>query len=215
MVKITSLFLPCLFVGNAYAFAPGPMNKAFVSKLYAEETGGALVPVNEETIEFTAGCVGGVVGFAVGGPVLGAITAAAANYVSRSDLEATEIVQQVSKTTIDVYNYLAQLDGKYKLLKNAQASLESTLDKVKDSEQVNTATIEKVESALASTTAKIDELNTEYDLVGGTTTALGVIGDLVEKAVIKAGELNEEYQLSDKAVTAMKNAIEKAKEKTS
>ena len=42
-------------------------------------------------------------------------------------------------------------------------------------------------------------------------TALGVIGDLVEKAIIKAGELNEEYSLSDKAAAALSDAIEKAK----
>jgi len=213
MVKITSLFLPFLVVGNAYAFAP-IQNKAFVSQLNAEEKGGALVPVNEETVEFTAGLVGGAAGFVIGGPVVGAITAAAANYVAKSDLEVTEAVQDVSKAAINVYNYLAELDGKYKLLKNAQTSLENTLEKVKANDQVNAETVEKVEEALAKTTAKIDELNQEYDFVGGTTTALGVVGDLVEKAVIKVGELNEQYELSDKALTAMNNAIEKAKAQT-
>jgi hypothetical protein len=29
--------------------------------------------------------------------------------------------------------------------------------------------------------------------VGVVLTALGVVGDLVEKAIVKAGELNEEY----------------------
>jgi len=42
-------------------------------------------------------------------------------------------------------------------------------------------------------------------------TALGVVGDLVEKAIIKAGELNEEYQLSSKATVALSDAVEKAK----
>jgi hypothetical protein len=40
---------------------------------------------------------------------------------------------------------------------------------------------------------------------------LGVVGDLVEKAIIKAGELNEEYQLSSKAAAAISDAVEKAK----
>ena len=42
-------------------------------------------------------------------------------------------------------------------------------------------------------------------------TALGVIGDLVEKAVVKAGELNEEYQLSSKALAALSDATASAK----
>ena len=69
----------------------------------------------------------------------------------------------------------------------------------------------KIESALSSTNAKIKEINDEYDLVGVGMTALGVVGDLVEKAIVKAGELNEEYQLSSKASDALKEAIEKAK----
>merc|ERR1712232_652249 len=120
-------------------------------------------------------------------------------------------LQTVSKSAIEVYNYLAELDAKYELLNNAKNSLEETLEKVKENESVNTATIEKIESALSSTTAKIEELNGEYDLVGGTTTALGVVGDLIEKAVEKASELNEEYQLSDKALAAVQNAVDNAK----
>merc|ERR1711935_1160854 len=94
-------------------------------------------------------------------------------------------------------------------------SLQSTLDKLKENDNVDAATVEKVETALASTTAKIAELNNEYDLVGGTTTALGVVGDLVEKAVKKAGELNEEYKLTDKALQAVEGAVDKAKSKIS
>jgi len=216
MLKINTLLLSCLVCGNALAFAPSTSNKAFVSKpLFAEttESGGALVPVNEETVEFTAGIVGGVVGFAIGGPVLGAVTAAAANYASRSDLEVTEVVQTVSKSAIEVYNYLSELDAKYELLTNAQTSLQVTLEKVKENEKVNPATIQKIEDALSSTTSKIDELNEEYDLVGGVTTALGVVGDLVEKAVQKAGEVNEEYKLTDKALSSINSAVEKAKER--
>ena len=47
-------------------------------------------------------------------------------------------------------------------------------------------------------------------LVGAGMTALGVVGDLVEKAVKKAGEVNEEYQLSGKALDALKTSVEKA-----
>ena len=89
--------------------------------------------------------------------------------------------------------------------------MEEALDKVKSSDKVNPDTVKKVEDALQSTTSKINELNEEYDLVGAGTTALGVVGELVEKAVKKAGELNDEYKLTTKAQEALGNAVEKAK----
>lgn len=176
------------------------------------ESGGALVPIKEETVEFTAGILGGIAGFAVGGPVLGAIGAAAANYVSKMDGDVTVAVQAVSKSSIEVFNYLASIDKKYSVLEKARNSLQASLDKLKQQDGVDPATLTKVESALANTNAKIKEINDEYDLVGGVTTALGVVGDLVEKAIKKAGELNEEYQLSSKAKESLVKAVEKAKE---
>lgn len=174
-------------------------------------SGGALVPIKEETIEFTAGLIGGAVGFAVGGPVLGAIGAAAANYASKTDREVGDIITAVSKSSIEVYNYLATLDAKYEVLTKAQSSLQDALTKVKSADNVNPETVKKVEDALDNTSKKIKEINEEYDLVGVGQTALGVVGDLVEKAVKKAGELNEEYKLTGKAQEALNGAVEKAK----
>jgi len=171
---------------------------------------GALVPIKEETVEFTAGIIGGIAGFAVGGPVIGAVFAAAANYASKSENEAGEIMSAVSKTSIEVYNYLAKIDSKYEVLNKAQGSLESALDKLK-AQGGNADAIAKVESALGTTKDKITELNDEYDLVGGGVTALGVVGELVEKAVTRFGELNEEYALTGKATEALKGAVDKAK----
>lgn len=219
MVKINSLILPAVIIGSANAFAPMPSRTVISSALFEEaepasEPAGKLVPIKEETIEFTAGLLGGIVGLAIGGPVLGAIGAAAANYASKTDQEVGDVIQTVSKTSIEVYNYLATLDAKYELLHKAKKSLEETLEKIKSSDGVDPETIKKVEDALASTTAKINEINEEYDLVGASSTAFGVIGDLVEKAVKKASELNEEYQLTDKALASIKGAVEKAKEST-
>ena len=221
----TSALLLAASVGTASAFAPAPFARS--SALYmsdaevaeapaapasppAVETT-AIVPINEETVEFTAGLLGGVVGFSLGGPVLGAIGAAAANYASKTDAEVGEVLSAVSKTSIQIFNYFSKLDSKYEVLDSAKSQLEVSLEKVKASEGANPETIQKIESALASTTDKISEINDEYDLVGTGMTALGVVGDLVEKAIIKAGELNEEYQLSDKAVAALGEAVEKAK----
>ena len=205
-----------LLATSASAFVPTQPQAFRVSRpLFMadeEKPAGALVPIKEETVEFTAGILGGVAGLVIGGPVLGVIGAAAANYVSKMDGDVTVAVQAVSKSGIEVFNYLANLDSKYEVLKKAQGSLQSSLDALKKNDSVDPATVEKVESALAKTNAKIKEINDEYDLVGGATTALGVIGDLVEKAIKKAGEVNEEYQLSAKATEALSKAVDKAKQ---
>jgi len=177
-----------------------------------EAPSSALVPIKEETIEFTAGLIGGAAGLVIGGPVVAAIGAAAANYVSKSDNEAGDVVGTVSKSAIEVYNYLLNLDSKYEVLKKAQGSLEGALDKLKSQDSVDPEAVEKVEKALASTKAKITEVNDEYDLVGAGMTALGVVGDLVEKTVKKVSELNEEYSLTSKAKDALDGAVSKAKE---
>mmetsp|Transcript_14254 Transcript_14254/g.23596 ORF Transcript_14254/g.23596 Transcript_14254/m.23596 type:complete len:230 (-) Transcript_14254:128-817(-) len=218
--------LSLLLVGSAAAFAPAASTQraAFGLRMSDEDaapaapaaapasTGGSLVAIKEETVEFTAGLVGGAIGFAVGGPVLGAIGAAAANYASKMDNDVSQVVSAVSKSSIQIYNYLTQLDSKYEILTKAQASLEDSLTKLKAQGTVDPATLEKVENALSSTKSKISELNDEYDLVGASTTAFGVIGDLVEKAVLKAGELNEEYKISNKALDALNGAVVKAKD---
>jgi hypothetical protein len=231
-MKVRSTILAAVIVGSASAFTTAP-SRAFVARpLFAEDaaveaevsapvveaepvssSGGALVPIKEETIEFTAGLIGGALGFAVGGPVLGALGAAAANYAAKTDQEVGEVVQSVSKTTIEIYNYLATLDAKYELLSNAQKSLEDSLAKIKKADNVDPETVKKVEAALASTSAKIKEINEEYDLVGAGSTALGVIGDLVERAVKQAGIINEEYKLTEKAMEAIRTAVEKGKAK--
>jgi hypothetical protein len=223
-----SLSASLLLLASASAFAP-QQQRAFVSsslKMSDSETpvvkpakksapspsgGGALVPIKEETVEFTAGLLGGIAGLVIGGPFLGAVGAATANYISKMDGDATDVVQAVSKSTIQVYNYLSTLDSKYEVLGKAKAQLEKALNSLKSQDSVDPDAVEKVENALTSTTSKIKEINDEYDLVGAGTTALGVIGDLVEKAVKKAGELNEEYKLTDKATESLEVAVSKAK----
>lgn len=205
-----------LLLASASAFAPA-QQRAFVARttplqMSDDSEPGALVPIKEETVEFTAGLIGGTAGLLVGGPLLGAIGAAAANYVSKMEGDVTDVVKAVSKSSIQVFNYLYTIDKKYEVLGKAKKSLESALDKLKSQDTIDPEAVSKVESALTSTQAKIAEINDEYDLVGAGMTALGVVGDLVEKAIKKAGELNEEYQLSDKAVTSLKGAVDKAKE---
>lgn len=209
-VSRSSLYMSEAEAAPAEAAAPAPAPPAPKAK-----KGGQLVPIKEETVEFTAGIVGGLAGLFLGGPIFGLITAGAANYISKSDGDASEVVNAVSKTSIEVTNYLIKLDNKYEILDKAKTSLEEAADKLKKSPNVDPEALEKVEKALAATTNKIEEVNDEYDLVGAANTALGVVGDLVEKAVKKAGELNEEYALTDKATAALSSAVDKAKEQAS
>lgn len=206
-------------LNGASAFAPvqtAPFRPTVATFMSEEaETGGKIVVIKEETVEFTAGLIGGVAGLVLGGPIVGAVGAAAANYIAKSDNEAGEIVGAVSKSALEVYNYLATLDSKYEVLASAQGALEGALDKLKAQEKIDPAAISKVEGALASTKAKIEEVNDEYDLVGSGVTALGVVGDLVEKTIAKIGELNDEYSLTDKAKTALSSAVDKAKDAAS
>jgi len=234
-MKISQLIGSFLLIRSTYAFAPSSFARpSSLSRVFSTEAetesppapaapvsaspaasspGGKIVPVNQETVEFTAGIVGGVAGFAIGGPVLGAIFAAAANYASKNEAEVGEVMTAVSKSSIEIYNYLSRLDSKYEVLDNAKKTLESTLDKVKNSDKADPAVVEKLEGALKSTTSKIKEINDEYDLVGAGTTALGVVGDLVERAIKKAGELNEDYQLSERALNSVKSAVQKTADK--
>lgn len=220
-MKFVTLLPLFMALSQSSAFAPQPRaftRPAVVTFMSDEEPAsdpapkGALVPIKEETIEFTAGLIGGAAGLFLGGPIVAAIGAAAANYVSKSDNEAGDIIGTVSKSAIEVYNYLASLDGKYEVLSKAKGSLESALDKLKAQDSVDPDAVAKVEKALASTKSKIVEVNDEYDLVGAGVTALGVVGDLVEKTVKKVSELNEEYSLTDKAKDALDGAVSKAKE---
>lgn len=216
MVKISQLILPLFALGSVSAFTTPVSQRSFgVTRLNMSDdadVGGKIVPVKQETVEFTAGLLGGVIGLTVGGPVVGALAAAATNYGAKNDAEVGEVLSAVSSSSIQIYNYLVKLDSKYDVLEKTKASLEAALDKVKDNDSVSPETVEKVETALASTTSKLNEINEEYDLVGTGVTALGIVGDLIEKAVVKASELNEEYKLTDKALEALTSGVEKAKD---
>lgn len=175
-------------------------------------TGGALVPISEESVQFTAGVIGGVAGFALAGPVGATIGAGFANFASKTEEDVGEIIQNLSKTSLEVYNYMVKLDNKYTVLKKAQGALQSSYDSIKDTDSVDPETLAKVEKALADTTSKIGEINDEYDIVGAGLQALGIVGDITEKAVLKTVELNKEYKLTDKGIEAVKRLVDKVKE---
>lgn len=171
------------------------------------EPTGALVAISQENVEFTAGVIGAALGLYMGGPYLAAIIAAAANLASKSEGNA---VGTLSKSGIQVYNSLLGLNAKYELSDKAGKTLSEAVSKLKTSDSVDPEFIEKIEEALATATSKITQVNDEYDLVGAFKTALGVIGDIVQQTVKKAGELNEQYDLTTKAKDALDAGISKS-----
>ena len=134
-MKYGQLLLSAIVIGPASAFAPpaaigirrASMSLSMSDEAPSAKSSSAIVAINEETVEFTAGILGGVVGFALGGPVLGAIGAAAANYASKTDAEVGEILSAVSKTSIEIFNYFSKLDAKYEVLAKAMGHLEVAL----------------------------------------------------------------------------------------
>uniref|UniRef100_A0A7S2WQU7 Uncharacterized protein n=1 Tax=Eucampia antarctica TaxID=49252 RepID=A0A7S2WQU7_9STRA len=174
------------------------------------EPAGKLVPIKKETIEFTAGFIGGVAGFAVGGPWAAAVGAAMANYLSKQvESDFGEAIIAVSTTTIEIYNFFAKLDTKYSVLESTQSSLQETLDVLK-SKNADDVAVQKVEAALTTTTSKIQDINEEYDLIGSGVSALGFVGEFVENSIKKAGELNSDYKLTNKAMSSIKTAVDRA-----
>ena len=163
-----------------------------------------LVPVNEDSIKTSSAVTAGGAGFLVGGPVFGAITAAAGNYAAKQDSEVGEVVRGVGKVSLDVYNFLLKINGKYDLTDKAGAQLKDQLNKLKAGSSGET--IAKVEDALSKATSKFNELDKEYDLVEKGKQALGYAGDLSAKAIDKGIELNAEYKLTDQVVAKVTEA---------
>ena len=123
------------------ASAPAPPSPPSSST----STGGALVAISEDSVQFTAGVLGGVAGFALAGPVGATIGAGFANFASKTvEDDVGDVIKTLSKTSLEVYNYMVKLDNKYTVLKKAQDTLQSTYDGIKDSDSVDPETIQKV-----------------------------------------------------------------------
>lgn len=176
----------------------------------------AIIPINEATIEFTAGVLGGTAALVLGGgPVLAIVAAAAANYVSKKDElgEVNELVQAISRASLETFNWFAKLDSKYSVLGKLQTSLDESIEKLKNSGGENAETIAKIEEAVAKTTKQISDLANDTDFFEGSKQVLGAVGEVLETSVDKAVDANKEYKLTERAAGAVKGVIEKAKTK--
>lgn len=122
----------------------------------------------------------------------------------RARTQVGEVVRGVGKVSLDVYNFLLKINGKYDLTDKAGAQLKDQLNKLKAGSSGET--IAKVEDALSKATSKFNELDKEYDLVEKGKQALGYAGDLSAKAIDKGIELNAEYKLTDQVVAKVTEA---------
>lgn len=178
----------------------------------------ALVPINEASVQFTAGLLGATAGYLLGGPILAALFAATSNYLSRKDEDPPQrgssesspkkVVDTASQTVLLMYNYIANFEKQNKVVDTTLRVLESVVDKAKESESAG-ETIKTVESTLGTVVKTVGDLNDDFDFMGGAGTVLNSVGDLIEISVDKVVELNGEYRLTDRVGGVVKGALKK------
>lgn len=180
----------------------------------------ALVPINEATVQFTAGLLGATAGFLLGGPLLSALLAATSNYLSRKDERTAatnnnneaspkKIVDTASQTALLLYNFLARIEKENNLVDGTFRVLENGVDKLKATESPAAEVVLQLESTLGNIAKKVEEWNDDYDFVNGAGTVLNSVGDLVEMSVDRVVELNEEYRLTERVGEVVRETVKK------
>mmetsp|Transcript_10446 Transcript_10446/g.15864 ORF Transcript_10446/g.15864 Transcript_10446/m.15864 type:complete len:356 (-) Transcript_10446:166-1233(-) len=175
----------------------------------------AIVPINEASVEFTAGTIGAAAGFLLGGPIVAGLAALSCNYLARKDEDKStstatttttspkKVVDTASITALNAYNSLAKFEKQNAILDTISNLLEKIVDKAKESDSPAGDAIVAVESTLGGIVDKVEE----YDLVGGAGTVLDSVGDLVEIGVDKVVDLNDEYRLTERVGSVVKGAV--------
>ena len=149
--------LLALCCASAYGLVPSAAPRSARSvALQMSESSTALVPVNDENIKASSAVTAAGAGLVLGGPVLAVVTAALGNYATTTESEVGEVVRGVGKVSLDVYNFLLKLNGKYDLSDKASAAVKEQLEKLKAGESGETMT--KVEDAVTTVTSKVGEL---------------------------------------------------------
>ncbi|GAB5030010.1 Hypothetical protein NocV09_00201440 [Nannochloropsis oceanica] len=227
---VRQLFLLALLPAVAVAFM-GParmprgvrmmsdvMDKPKVSPAFStspptggENKGGALVPINTQTIETSAAIVSTSAGIVFLGPLLGVLLGLITNYAAKADNEVGEAARGVGKTALEVFNYIAKVNSKYQIGAKVSDSASSLVAKLKENEGEDSV-VSKLEETLETTKTKLTDLDEQYDLVTKAKSAVGLAVDFSNTAIDKALELNEKYALVDKTTDAVKKAVNKAKD---
>jgi len=193
---------------------PKPVKTKASSSIFPDASEGAIIAINQETVEFTSGVLGAALALAFGAsPVLAVVAAAAANYISKKeDLgELNEFVNGLSTASLNTFNWFGKLDSKYTILGKLTDTLDNSIEQLKNSEGESAETIKKIEETISKTTKQIQQLADELDVVEGGKQVLGAVGDVLEAGIDKAVDANEEYKLTDRAAEAAKKAVDKVK----
>jgi len=193
---------------------PKPVKTKASSSIFPDASEGAIIAINQETVEFTSGVLGAALALAFGAsPVLAVVAAAAANYISKKeDLgELNEFVNGLSTASLNTFNWFGKLDSKYTILGKLTDTLDKSIEQLKNSEGESAETIKKIEETVSKTTKQIQTLADELDVVEGGKQVLGAVGDVLEAGIDKAVDANEEYKLTDRAAEAAKKAVDKVK----
>jgi len=81
----------------------------------------------------------------------------------KRDGEVGDVIRGFGKVSLDVFNFLLKLNGKYDLTSKASVAAKSAVDKLKESD--SDGTLGKLETSLAAATAKLSSLDMEFGLV--------------------------------------------------
>ena len=151
----------------------------------------SLVPVEKANIENAAAVTGGIVGFALGGPVVALILAAVSNYAVKKDNDAGIALRGFGKVVIESYNYLTTINQKYDFTGKASETVKTTVSKA----AAENESLDQVTKTLDTTVNKVSEINKEFDLVTKAKQALVAAGTLSDAALEKVEELNAKVSI--------------------
>lgn len=195
---------PPAAVDDARAALAGPVVSAPAAEA---DTTAALVPVNEANVQFAAGALGAAAGLVLVGPVFGAVAAAGGNYLARKDGDGAARAPRAVGAAA-----LAALRGCNLLAGPVSAALGGAARVARGKASPVADAADQAAATLEGMVQEAGRWNDEYDLLGGAVAALGAVGDIVEKSVDKVVDLNEEYQLLERAGRVVKGALDKAAE---
>ena len=185
------LLVAIISVASGFGVAPTRFATRFsrsAPRLFSEEPSKNtdLVPLDKVNIENAAAVTGGILGFALGGPVIALLLAAVSNYVSKKDTDAGTALRGFGKTVIESFNFLTTLNKKY----DVTGAVTSTVSKAVTSAEGESEGFEKVSKTVNSTFSKIKEINAEFDIVGKGKQAAIAAAALSDAALEKVEELN-------------------------
>lgn len=197
-------------ISNSFGIRPhNPIVRAKTPlRMMADEPKVDLVPVEKANIETSAAVTGGLIGFFVGGPVLGISLAAATNYIVKKDGESGDALRGIGKAVIESWNYLTKLNAKYNISGKISDSIGNAVDS-SDSD-----TVQKISSSVNTVKSTIDNLNSQYDLTSKGKEFLSATASLTDTAIDKVIELNNKYDFVETAKKSVGDISEKVKDVT-